>query len=77
MTSPFKTAMCIATSPFKVSQGRMSKLCVSTLSATKRKLNFGEDKCDSDESYAPSIASATVDDDSSSYKTSRQLKNYF
>lgn len=66
MTSPFKTAVCTATSPFKVSQGRMSKLCVSPLSATKRKLNFFEDKYESDESYAPSIAGSTV--------TSRQSK---
>ncbi|KAH9637032.1 hypothetical protein HF086_009810 [Spodoptera exigua] len=37
MTSPLKTTVCTARSPFEVPQGKMHKLC---LSATKRKRNF-------------------------------------
>ncbi|KAH9632874.1 hypothetical protein HF086_002696 [Spodoptera exigua] len=71
MTSPLKTTVCTATSPFKVPQGKMRKLC---LSATKRKLIFSEDKYESDESYTPSIAGSIAEYDSSPYKICSQSK---
>ncbi|XP_060810185.1 uncharacterized protein LOC132904272 [Amyelois transitella] len=71
MTSPLKSTVCTATSPFKVSQvGSTSKVNISILSATKRKLNF-EGKYESDDSYTPSITGMTTDCDSSPYKISK------
>ncbi|KAH9635606.1 hypothetical protein HF086_012275 [Spodoptera exigua] len=58
-TSPFKTTVCTATSPFKmnISQASTSKLLA------KRKLNFFEEE--SDDSFTPATEGSTVDYESS------------
>ncbi|CAH2089892.1 unnamed protein product [Euphydryas editha] len=52
----------------------MSKRRVSILTATKRILNFFEDKFESDELYKPSTVVSMVDYDSTSHKISSQSK---
>lgn len=67
-TSPFKTTVCTATSPFKMN---ISQASTSKLSA-KRKLNFFEEE--SDDSFTPATEGSTVDYESSPYKISSQSK---